>query len=268
VTSYELYGQGQDGSEVRVLLHHTPPPVPPPLRIGLDCTDSNLTTDLALYPKLAYHRVFGPGALPRHDGLKLTSLPPSCIPHVSWKTWDEAALVTWLADVRRPMYLTYHHEPMGDIDPGLYVERAARAAELAKAQPLILGTGPILTRYWLEQGNGNPDIWRFAGQTFWGIDCYALAGSLRYVTPEEMFGAAVFLGRRDSLPVLIPEWGIERLAGDTAGQLRAQSLRDSIRYLRDSQVAAVGYWNIDAARRHRLQGDPERATYQTLVDMQ
>ncbi|MEU1762871.1 hypothetical protein [Micromonospora sp. NPDC005652] len=132
---------------------------------------------LTAYPRVRYMRDFGTDTadadklpeLPAHGAGKMAS-PSDCIVHVSWKD-DIEQFAGWLNGLARPVYLTWYHEPMGDVAPATYRAKAARVSQIIAAhrnRRLVLGHGPITTRYWLDEGRGNPTDWWYPGATrFW-----------------------------------------------------------------------------------------------------
>lgn len=225
-------------------------------RVGMSTAPGGPTEKmLAAYPRVRYMRDFGKdGAdgdklpeLPPHTAGKMVAAPADCIVHVSWKD-DVAELATWLNGLRRPIYLTWHHEPMGDVAPATYRSTAARVAQIVAAHPkrhLVLGHGPIVTRYWLDEGGGNPADWWYPGATHYGIDCYS-RDTTAYWSPARMFGTA-FAKVRTNVPkarLLVPEYGLMRTTADTTGAGRAKAIREHLAWLKQQpDVDAAAYWN-------------------------
>jgi len=261
---FSVTSRAPDGAVLYGSLTYTPPPA---LLLGVDTSNADLAHDLGDYPKMTYHRVFSPTAWPNWTSGKLATLPLSVTPHCSCDgPWVPEDFRAWCAKATRPVYATWKHEPMKKVSPTDYQHNSAEMAAIAAEYPLILGTGPVLIRFWVDDARGDPSLWWFAGASFWGVDCYNGLDD-RYRPPGEMFGTAVELGHGYGVPVLIPEWGVERLAFDASGEQRAQVLRDSVTYLRSTRVVAAGWWNV-AGSPSRLPAGPEKATLQTLVDQQ
>lgn len=228
------------------------------LLAGMDAPNgAEFRAAVSQYPGMRYFREFGADGpdtdtLPELPSLttgKFVEAPASAIPHVSWKD-DVEQLSTWLDGLKRSIYLTWHHEPMGDVIPATYRSTAARVTQILAGHPnrrWILGHGPIVTRYWLDEKAGNPLDWWYDGATIYGIDCYQDTPSgAAYWGTTKMFGT-VFNKVRYAIPgvrLLVPEYGITRLTSDTTGTGRAQAIRDHMAWLRLQQdVEAVAYFN-------------------------
>jgi hypothetical protein len=226
-----------------------------PLLVGMSAQKGLRTREIvAEYPGIRYMRDFGADSA---DADNLPELPPlnagkfvdapTAVMHVSWKD-DVAQLGGWLDGLSRPVYLTWYHEPMGDVAPATYRATAARVTQIVAAHPrrrYVLGHGPIVTRYWLDEGAGNPTDWGYPGMTHYGIDCYSRdTGS--YWTPFRMFGVA-FGKVRAAYPgtrLLVPEYGLVRTTTDSTGAGRAKAMRDHVTWLRQQpNVDAIAYWN-------------------------
>lgn len=247
----------------------------PPMLVGLSTTVGAPTRQaVADYPGIRYMRDFGVDTadadrwpeLPPHNGGKFGDAPDAAM-HVSWKD-DVEQLTTWLDGVNRPVYLTWWHEPMGDVAPVTYRATAARVSQIVSAHPkkrYVLGHGPIVTRYWLDEDQGDPRVWAYPGMTHYGIDCYS-RDTVAYWPASRMFGAA-FAKVRTAQPgvrLLVPEYGLTRTAGDATGEGRARAIRDHVAWLRQqADVDAVAYWSnavVDADYRIAA-GTPEAAAW-------
>ncbi|SBT39074.1 glycoside hydrolase family 26 protein [Micromonospora narathiwatensis] len=225
-----------------------------PLLVGMSTEKGAPTQQIvANYPNIRYMRDYGVDT----DGDKLPELPPlnagkfvdapSAVMHVSWKDNVEQ-LSTWLNGLTRPVYLTWYHEPMGDVAPATYRTTAARVSQIVAAHPnrkWVLGHGPIVTRYWLDEGKGNPTDWGYPGMTHYGVDCYS-RDTASYWPASRIFGTA-FNKVRAAYPtirLLVPEYGLVRTTADTTGTGRAQAMRDHVTWLRQQPyVDAIAYWN-------------------------
>ncbi|MGC4886717.1 hypothetical protein [Micromonospora sp. DT227] len=223
-------------------------------RVGMSTAPGKPTEKmLTTYPRVRYMRDFGKDTdrdklpeLPAHGSGKMAA-PADCAVHVSWKDNVEQ-LTGWLDALTRPVYLTWYHEPMGDVAPATYRVTAARVSKIVAAhrnRQLVLGHGPIVTRYWLDEGRGNPTDWWYPGATHYGIDCYS-RDTATYWGPDRMFGVA-FGKVRAALPgvrLLVPEYGLTRTVSDTTGAGRATAIREHVTWLRQQpDVDAVAYWN-------------------------
>ncbi|MFC4145091.1 hypothetical protein ACFO0M_02375 [Micromonospora mangrovi] len=226
-----------------------------PLLVGMSAEKGARTQRIvAEYPDIRYMRDFGtdgPDAdvLPELPALNAGKFvdAPSAVMHVSWKD-DVEQLTSWLDGLSRPIYLTWYHEPMGDVAPATYRTTATRVSQIVAAHPKkrwVLGHGPIVTRYWLDEGGGNPTDWGYPGMTHYGIDCYS-RDTATYWTASRMFGVS-FGKVRAAYPgirLLVPEYGLTRTTADTTGAGRAQTLKDHVTWLRQqADVDAVAYWN-------------------------
>ncbi|MEU3452197.1 hypothetical protein ABZ671_00940 [Micromonospora sp. NPDC006766] len=220
-----------------------------PLLVGMDAPNgAEWATAVKDYSGITYSRDFGsPTTLTALGAGKWVPLPRGAIMHVSWKG-DTDQLPAWLKGLDRPVYLTWYHEPMGKVDPATYRAIATRMGQAIAAHPnrrWVLGHGPIVTRYWLDEGKGNPADWAYPGMTHYGIDCYSQdTGS--YWPAARMFGTA-FAKVRAAFPgirLLVPEYGLVRTTGDTSGAGRAQAIREHIGWLRrQDDLEAVAYFN-------------------------
>lgn len=229
-----------------------------PLLVGMDAPNGpEFRTAVSQYPGMRYSRDFGvdfgdADSLPEltaHGTAKLADMPAGCIPHVSWKD-DVEQLTSWLDGLNQRTYLTWYHEPMGDVTPATYRSTGARLSQILAAHPkrtLILGHGPIVTRYWLDEGGGAVTDWGYTGMTHYGIDCYQdTPSAASYWAVSKMFGVA-FGKVRAAFPgvrLWVPEYGITRLNTDTTGAGRAQAVRDQVTWLKGQpDVDAVAYFN-------------------------
>ncbi|MET8910667.1 hypothetical protein [Micromonospora sp. NPDC004551] len=226
-----------------------------PLLLGMS-TEKGARTQrvVAEYPGIRYMRDFGTDggdadALPELPPLNAGKFvdAPSAVMHVSWKD-DVEQLTGWLDGLNRPVYLTWYHEPMGDVTPTTYRTTATRVAQIVAAhrnRRWVLGHGPIVTRYWLDEGRGDPADWGYPGMTHYGVDCYS-RDTATYWPASRMFGVA-FGKVRAAYPgirLLVPEYGLVRTTADATGAGRAQAMRDHVTWLRQqNDVDAVAYWN-------------------------
>ncbi|WFE41967.1 hypothetical protein [Micromonospora sp. WMMD998] len=223
--------------------------------VGMEALNGEPTRRIvADFPNLRYMRDFGVKrsgeplpSLTAHGAGKFADMPGNCVAHVSWKT-DVERLGPWLDGLARPVYLTWYHEPMGDVVPAAYRSTAARVSQIVAAhrnRRWVLGHGPIVTRYWLDEGGGNPTDWGYPGMTHYGVDCYS-QDRASYWPASRMFGVA--LGKvRAAYPgvrLWVPEYGRVRTTADNTGAGRAQAVRSDMAWLTaQSDVDAVGYYN-------------------------
>lgn len=230
-----------------------------PTQVGVDAPPGQPFRDVVAQfsNKFRYTRDFGkdgsdadtlPELTPLGTG-KFLDLPAGAIMHVSWKD-DVEELSTWLNNLNQPIYLTWYHEAMGDVVPSTYRATAARMVQIVNAHPkkkFVLGNGPIVTRYWLDEGNGNPTDWGYDGMTFYGIDCYMNTPSATtYYSNTKMF-TTVFNKVQASYPglnLMVPEYGLSRITSDTDGSGRAAAIRTHGAYIKSrSDVLAFAYFN-------------------------
>lgn len=231
------------------------PPTPTTMLLGMEGTNGAGTQSIVAEYAPQYMRNFG------SDGGDADTLPelgnkftgkwfdaPNVIMHTSWKD-DVNELATWLDDLDRPIYLSWWHEPEGDVTPATFRSTCETMVSIINAHPnkaLVLGNGPITTRFWLNEGsNGDPTDWGYTGMTFYGIDCYSQSTS-SYWTPEQMFVPSFNKVRSayPGLPLMVPEYGIVRTNSDTTGNGRAAAIKSHIRWLRaQPDVLAVAYFN-------------------------
>lgn len=232
-----------------------PVPTPPvSMLLGMEGTNGAPTQSIVAEYAPQYMRDFGADG---GDADTLTELgnkaagkwfdAPNVVMHASWKD-DVNQVSTWLDDLDRQIYLTWYHEPMGDVSPATYQSTCATMVSLINAHPnkaLVLGNGPIVTRYWLDEGGGNPTDWGYTGMTFYGVDCYSQSTS-SYWTPEQMFVPS-FSKIRTAYPgikLMVPEYGIVPISSDNTGNGRAAAIKSHIRWLRTQpDVLAAAYFN-------------------------
>lgn len=249
-----------------------------PLLLGMTAQPGDTVLTFSTFAHIGYFRDFGkdgsdPDTLPEltaHGTGKLAQAPAGCVAHVSWKD-DVEALGPWLAaapDDRR-YFLTWHHEPMGDVTPAAYRSNAGKIPQILAGHPkahLVLGHGPVVTRYWLEQAGNDAADWAYPGMTFFAGDCYNGSTST-YRNATQMFGSTATAARRFNVPWLVPEYGIERITSDTTGSGRAQIMRDHIAWARSQgDCLAIAWWNIGGDRITNV--EPEQGTWRQLLQEQ
>lgn len=210
------------------------------------------------FPGLAYFSDYGKDI--DRDGLtdltapatgKLADVPLTAVAHMSWKG-TVAQLGAWMsvADPRRQYVINWYREPMDRVNPEAYRAAGtvvASTIDSHRDKAMILGNGPILTRYWLDERNGDPAVWAYPGATMPGIDCYMnRPDDSAYWGGDKMFGVALDK-MRNAFPgatFTIPEYGIVRLTRDTTGSGRAEALLSHWEWLQEQpDVAAWAYWN-------------------------
>lgn len=234
---------------------------------------------VAAYP-LNYIREFGTKlngeslpSLSAHNADKLAAIPRTARPHVSWKQWNVDRQREWLDTMPPPTVFaeydsTYWHEPHGDIAPTLYRSRAEQWAEMLASHPngSRVTNGPIVTRWWLINKNGNPLDWWHDGANRYGVDVYEPENETRVFSSEELFGPPldkIYRAVPDDVDILIPEYGRH----NGAGKQRAEMLASDIAYLRSQhpRVKAIAYFNSSKFPELQFAPDsPEGLVWETL----
>lgn len=245
--------------------------------LGMDAPNgtewSNAVTN---YPGIKYTRDFGtPTNLTPFGTGKWVPNPAGSTMHLSWKG-DVEQLSTWMNGLTVGVYLTWYHEPMGDVTPTTYRATAQRMADIINAHAkknFVLGHGPIVTRFWLDENAGDPADWGYPGMTHYGIDCYQNTPTASaYYTNSKMFDVpfdtvhATYPG----IKLLVPEWGIARLNSDTSGNGRANAIESQWNYLKArSDVDAVAYFNSSAFPQYQISPTaPEGVKFKALLAAQ
>ena len=226
-----------DGSTITVA--YEPPPPVPPMLVGSD----RKPIDLTRYPKLAYTRLFGAVG----KGIpSVASVPAQVTPHVSFKDAPTGALLDpWLASLDRDVYLTWHHEPEGDMTPDAYQAGwHALGAIIGEANPHVTLV-EIFTLYAQTHGK-TPwrQLWSGEADAF-GLDCYnTVVAKTGYPDPAAFFAVATdaMAGMTD-MQLLIPELGTRLALDDTAGYGAAAWYSDCAEYLRAQGCRAVAVWD-------------------------
>src|ERR1043165_4211786 len=200
------------------------------LRIGVNASPAELVATIAAFPGMAFCRVFGTSGagIPNwtRNAAMLNLRMAGVTPWVSFKDWASdstalAVITAWLnaIPVNVPeAWLTYHHEPEGDIASREYRRRWVLLAKTVRAHPngFKIKLVPIHTLYPARHKIGdryNPDwtqwvgVWqqwaptdptgRYVGD-YMGWDCYLETSATSYESPESFFripvGAAYTMG--------------------------------------------------------------------------
>lgn len=241
------------------------------MRIGVSFNLADMPASLTNYQGMKITRHFGvdydKDGLPElpnvTSDMRWRSIAPDALIHVSYKDNVEQ-LNTWLNTLNREVLITWYHEPHGDVDPATYRRNAERMVAIINRHPrrhLVLGNGPIVTRFWLDEGN-NPDQFRYKGLTFFGLDPYNGKNMTRYRSSDEMYGRGFDTATRWDVPVVIGEIGAELIPGDT-GAGRAMAIRQWAVDARDSgMVTDWVYWNNNLNKLTDPEGDH---TLRTLI---
>ncbi len=237
---------------------------------------------MARWPNIAYTADFG------NDGGDSDSLPelpnlsagkfvtPGVIPAtfgISWKD-DPAQLGPWLTAAptdTRPFYLHWHHEPHGDMTAAAYRQNAAIAVDILADHPrrnLVLGFGPVVTRWWMINDAGNLDDWWVDGMTHYAVDIYNDAMD-RYRPPTEWgpkirdFAASRFATWG------VREWGKKRITSDTTGAGRCAAIEADVQWCAANACRYMGWWNFgDTQPSSKIYGTgADAATYNAERDL-
>lgn len=254
----------------------TEPPVSP-LLLGMDCpTGLEWSAAVTDYPGIKYTRDFGvgsPTALSTQTQGKWPALPAGATMHVSWKGNVET-LSTWLTNLTVPVYISWYHEPEGDISAATFRTTCERMVEIINGHPkkdLILGNGPILTRFNLDEENVNPADWGYSGMTHYGVDCYQdQPTASSYWAPSKMFDVSFnkILAVYPGIRFWVPEFGITKLNSDSSGSGRAAAIETHVNYLKNrGDVDAAAYFNNQAqfAKYAFTPTSPEGIKYKELL---
>lgn len=265
---------------------------------GVNAAPADIPATLAAYPGMTSCRVFaGPGeGIPAWTDPAMAALRKAGVTAwPSFKDWpsDARALPmvnTWLdtlpSDVAQ-VWLTYHHEPEGDLDADLYrarwirLGRAVRAHRFRDRVRLV----PIHTLYPARHKIGDQfspyatawvagdwhrwsptDQGRYVGD-YMGWDCYLESTARAYEPPHTFLaiptGSAMCLG----VPLVVPELGALRLAGDESGTGRAEWIDACLAHLRRHGAVTVNWWNAlgSAGQDYRLTDAPSAAAWRRAV---
>lgn len=247
-----------------------PPPPAPPLRLGVDFPPFEATAHRGFFPNYRYRALFADptkGEDWSDLSAPVAAEPAGVLVHPSAKTVN--GLSDFLDALNRDIYLTYWHEPMGDIDPADYRTNAEAVADIIRDHPnghRVLLQGPCLTRYWIDpapgQGQGDPEDWWYDGATAFFNDCYT--GGTQYRTPANMFDTTISFAAAKSVPWAVRELGGRRITSDVNGSVRAQWLRDLVQYAEEHDCRAMA-WFCNGATGHLENYPAELAAWQQLL---
>jgi hypothetical protein len=268
----------------------------PPISVGVNVSAEDLTGALDTFPRMRFCRVFGPpgAGIPSWRSPVVSQLLAAGVtPWFSFKDWtsDAAALAafnTWLdacpAGVSEA-YLTYRHEPMGDadIDADTFRDRWVRLAGACDAHRYghkirlvpIFHLYPVRhkcsdrysrtsaewvgdwVRWWPTMRDGGP-----AGDMM-GWDCYQELSATRYEDPASFLRVPVGAAYAAGVPLVIPELGAVRVAGDATGEGRAAWISGCVAHLRAEAAVGVAWWHGQGASNadYRLGDAPSIAAW-------
>lgn len=244
---------------------YTTTPAPLAMLVGMDSLPANLAGDVASYPGIMYHRDFGVGnpttPTPWNTGQRWAALPQGATMHISWKG-DPTALTAFLDSIPdvppvwfQGVYCSHKHEPYDEVKGGQYTAAQFRsynitAMNIRNTHPKghwILGMGPILTRYDLDEATppADPAEYGWPGMDYYGVDCYWSKTSGGYPSTYNMFEKVfdLVLAAFPGIKLMVPEYGMVLQSGDS-GTARASAITSHISYLRGrGDVLAIAYFN-------------------------
>lgn len=236
-----------DGSTVGYTWTPPPaPPVKPPIRVGTDA----LPVDTKRMPGAAYTRIYNP---PGHGlNASLTAVPAQVIPHVSFKDIPTATMVNgFLGKLTRPIYLTFNHEPEGDLTRAAYQSAWHTLAALVGAHPNghLVTLVEVFTLYAQVHGKTGPDKLDTRAEDMWtgvalivGVDCYQETSATEYLPLRTMAARAFEIAKNLDVPLMFPEFGRQPITGDT-GHGAGKAYEADIADADDAGVIAMGLWD-------------------------
>jgi len=186
---------------------------------------------LAEYPGTTVVRLFrtaGQG-LPSWTSGQLGDVPIGTHIILSWKDWpaDVEAWLDAMPSARQgTVTLCYHHEPEqqtgGDPTPAAFIDAWEELVAQIASHPRRswIKLAPIYTRYWAAQGGNDwHDFWPSSvasGIDAVGWDVYN-PGNSSYTSPATLLDIVADVQAETGKPLIIGEWGAERITGDTTG---------------------------------------------------
>jgi hypothetical protein len=268
------------------------------VRIGLTAAGNELAAALQQFPSIATCRVFGPpgSGIPAWTQPAMTMLRHTGVtPWVSFKDWASdgtaaTALKRWLTDMPGDVpsvYLTYHHEPQGNLDPRDYRRRWNMLANtvrthrnsdrvvLVPIDVLYPSRRKIWDRYssdwtkWVgiwQQWAPTDSAGRYVGDLM-GWDCYLETTATRYESPESFFRVPIGAAHTMGVPLAIPELGAIRTPSDLTGAGRAEWISSCLTYLAQHDTKIVSWWHAtgSAGHNYRLDDAPSAKTWRDAV---
>jgi hypothetical protein len=222
-----------------------------------DSTVAQLGPMLAKFPGTKLVRLYSKTTLPSWTSGILPMVGADVTLHVSFKTWP-VNVAGWLTsrptNRRTPFYLTLDHEPeqqdSGDPAPAEYRAEwreltAALAGHPRRGEVMLT---PVYTEYAATRGSRAASwygdfgvVSGFDGVDTVGFDIYNNS-TQAYRTASNMFGFALAHARQHGKPLVVAEWGIERIASDDTGSLCAQRMREHATYFAAQPEARALAW--------------------------
>jgi hypothetical protein len=251
------------------------------MRVGVDLVPADMPTRFGRYPGCTLARVFGPpgAGIPAWGGARLAAAPTGITPHVSFKDWPDddtasAAVVSHLNKLPegRTEWLTYNHEPEGDLDPAEYRRRWGVLAGVVHAHPARprVTLVPIQTLQWTDnpsKGAGDWSIWWAGVGDAVGWDCYADSWRDAYPAVGQFLATPLLAAAAIGLPLVVPELGAIRMPSDKTGDGRANWIRTVASALKVHGAAAVSWWDATGTggRDFRLDDSPSYNAWRDVL---
>jgi hypothetical protein len=270
------------------------------MRVGLSSSPTEFTATYARFPQLGCCRVFGPAGagIPGWGQPLMRALRNvRVLAWPSFKDWSgdqtaATALTRWcdsLPDDVAEVWLTYHHEPEGDLPPDVYRARWAVTAKTVRGHrnaarvrlvpihslwPAVHKVGDRYNKDWTKWVG----VWQQWAPTgpdgaylgdLMGWDCYVDTAAVRYPDPGRFFAVPVGAAGQAGVPLVVPELGTPLLPGDPGGVGRGLWIRDCLTYLREVGVLAVNWWQSTgtSGTDYRLRDAPSVEAWATGISM-
>jgi hypothetical protein len=230
--------------------------------LGMTSKPSEHNAMMQRFPTIAYTAEFGPDGndadtLPELGNFNAgkyanTGVVPATL-SVSWKD-DVNQLDGWLTSYgqagKPPIRLHWWHEPHGDMTPAAYRSTAAVAVDILADHPyrhLIIGFGPVVTRWWMINDSGNLDDWWVNGMDHYAVDIYndndnnALVG---YRSPQSWGVKIRDYCAAKGISWGVREWGKKKGTWDTSGAGRLAAIRADVDWCAANGCRYMGWWNF------------------------
>ncbi len=270
------------------------------LRVGVNATPSELAATLQTFPGMRFCRVFGaPGrGIPAWTAPAMTELRKAgALAWPSFKDWlgDEAAktmIGTWLDSIPSSVnetWLTYHHEPEGDLNSYEYRRRWIQLGRWVRAHrnAAKVRLVPIHTLYPSRHKSDDTystdwtkwvGVWQqwmplnrdgsYVGD-YMGWDCYLESDAKPYEPPSLLFRAPLAAAKQAGTRLVIPELGALRINGDAGiGTGRAAWINACTEYLDVEGVHAVAWWHNTGTNGadYRLSDKPSAEAWRAAIN--